>query len=291
MRHCTGNIKGESNMGLRLTSKEFENVSKRAPSAKDGLGAAVATAKTLNSAGAISTQGLTAGGAAAALEKLGVQQTEEASQADLKDYGAASGAALGAKQASQQATEQADSLDLEARSAKLDEESNSLKLKLSQTERHLASSLWDDQSKFERDEIGRVSFNERQLADYAILQAKSQDEFDTWSQNMGTLHQNKLSILQTAHAKILQELEQAFLRGEQEDNQSTQRALSIAKSLMEQKIAKARAKAQETAAWISAAISVVGAAASVAVAAVTGGAAAPVAAVAVANAANDVSKI
>lgn len=235
-------------MGLRLTADEFKGVSKRAPMLSTaGTDATIGTLQMTPK-----TKGMTAGGVSGALEKIGREQTKQETAGIVQQETQAAQMKLEAEQGAQQLKEDQDALQLRERVMQIEQEGMNLKSQLELFSQELSDKLILQQSQFDRDEIGRVFFNERQLADYTILQAKSQEDFATWAQNMQLLHSRRMQMLQAAHAKIVQTLEQEYQRGQQASNQDAQRALALTKAAIEKKIRDEQAKAQETAAlWES----------------------------------------
>lgn len=240
-------------MALLLNRTGFDNVSKRIP--QQSTSGSLGTATTMQLAASPDTRKMTAGGVVGALENLASEQTvasaKTASQEAMQDI-TQRGDAMRSAQSVQSTS---DSLDLQRRAESINETGNQLKLQLSQMDRSLSGQLWDEQASFERDEIGRVFFKERQLADYMILNAKSQEDYMVFEQNVMNVHDMKMQMLTTAHAKLKQTMEQSFQSDEQLSNQGVQKALSLMKAVIEGKIAKEQADAAITAAWISGGIS------------------------------------
>jgi len=124
----------------------------------------------------------------------------------------------------------------------------------------LKARLLDDQFNFQKDELGRVAFNERQLMDYKLATAKSAIEIRETEQKMRQGQQRKLQIYKTAQAKLEQQLKQEFQKGEQEKDQELTKRLAEAKRKMEEKIRREQAAARNKGAMFSALGTLAGAA-------------------------------
>ncbi len=128
--------------------------------------------------------------------------------------------------------------------------------------------ILDSRLQFDRDEMGRKFSNERQLADYAIANAKTQQDFDAHMQTMQETAYRKTQLLQSAFQKINSMVQNSFTSQEQElDNQKKQQLIQLSIALKE-RIRKEKAKAANTMAQWQAGGTIVGA---VVGAVVTGG--------------------
>jgi hypothetical protein len=76
-------------------------------------------------------------------------------------------------------------------------------VRLSQLDNKLKQDLLDKQLQFNKDERGRVLFSERQLADAAILTARSQQEFEMYKQRAEQVTRRKLQAMEYA-AKVME---------------------------------------------------------------------------------------
>jgi hypothetical protein len=177
------------------------------------------------------------------------------------------GLALNQDQQDKQMKLQARQLDLAKQARKNTELLNNL-------DSELKSRLLDDQFQFQQDELGRTLFNERQLMDYKIQTAKSDLEMQDFEDKMRQASQRKLQLLQSAQARLDQELKQGFQRGQQRLDQEMQTRLAQAKRDLEEKIRKERAKQANRASMFSAGGAIAGALGAAAIIG-TGGGAAP----------------
>lgn len=130
---------------------------------------------------------------------------------------------------------------------------------LRQLSARLAQELHEDTTQFKRDEIGRAYLNEKQLLDYAVLQAKSQEELQGFIQVQTQMHEKKLQMLKAAYQKIEQALKQVtdasmqndrlqFDAEQQRQNQIAQEYLANAKRALEEKMAQEQREAAKAAA-------------------------------------------
>lgn len=116
----------------------------------------------------------------------------------------------------------------------------------------LKQRLLDDQFTFQKDELGRTFFNERQLLDYKVSTAKSALEVRDLEQKMRKASSRKMQILKAAQAKINQDLTQEFQKGEQELNQEQLKRLTEAQRAMQDKIRREEARAKNRGSMFSA---------------------------------------
>lgn len=139
--------------------------------------------------------------------------------------------------------------------------------------------LFDNQMTFRKDDLGRTLFNERQLADWAILKAKNSEELANYEQMVTQASQRRMTLLKAAEAKIRQELQQIEMKSEQELDQGLKQRLYLAKAKLEEKLRREKAEAASRAAMWQAGGTILGiGAAALGAAAVvgTGGAALPI---------------
>jgi hypothetical protein len=116
----------------------------------------------------------------------------------------------------------------------------------------LKQRLLDDQFTFQKDELGRTFFNERQLLDYKVSTAKSALEVRDLEQKMRQASSRKMQILKAAQAKINQDLTQEFQKGEQSLNQEQVKRLTEAQRAMQDKIRREEARAKNRGSMFSA---------------------------------------
>ena len=119
--------------------------------------------------------------------------------------------------------------------------------------------LLDKQLSFARDEMGRAVWNERQLADWAIISAKNDEDFRNFEVQYNAMSERKLKMLEIASVKIKQTLKQGFDQNEQTLTQDQRLRLAKALVELEKKKAKEAAKRSNTAAIFQGAGMIVGA--------------------------------
>lgn len=107
--------------------------------------------------------------------------------------------------------------------------------------------LYDSEIQFKKDETGRTLFNERQLADYAIRNARSEEEFKKYAQDAQILAKRDLQATETAFNLIMEDLKQRWSLAEQRQDQAAKEEIARiekeARLAMEKKRAKAASKA------------------------------------------------
>lgn len=85
--------------------------------------------------------------------------------------------------------------------------------------------LYDKQMQFDKDELGRTQFNAVQLADYAKLNAKSDEELKGYAQQVDQLSKRRLQAAQTASSKLMEDLKQRQSAAAQNKDQALQKQL------------------------------------------------------------------
>jgi hypothetical protein len=131
--------------------------------------------------------------------------------------------------------------------------------------------ILDSRLKFERDDMGRKFTNERQLADYNLANAKTEQEFNEKMREIQQQQERKLQLLEVVEKKMRQELEQSWQFSEQTlDNQSKARMVQ-ALADMKERIRKEQAKARNNAAMWQAGGTIAGAVVGGAVGSAAGG--------------------
>lgn len=151
--------------------------------------------------------------------------------------------------------------DLAKSSLKLDQDTNALANDLDTLGQGLKNELFDKQMEFQKDELGRTQFNDRQLMDYALATAKSDEEMAQWQDDMNYYSTVRLQILQASGAKIEQAMQQASANGEFEKDAQLKVTMANKVAEIKRKIAEEQNKQKNKAAMYSAVGTVVGAAA------------------------------
>jgi len=163
--------------------------------------------------------------------------------------------------------------ELFTRQQAITQRNRALTNQLAQLDNNLKDQLLDQQLSFKQDEFGRTIWNERQLADFAVLQAKTQADLDKFEQTLNQQSQRRLQIMQTVQAKLKQALEQNYLREGQEMDQQTRLFIANLKKQAAEKERRERARRASRGAMVQGAFVVAGAVAGTVLAPVGGGAA------------------
>lgn len=145
-----------------------------------------------------------------------------------------------------------------------------LQERLSSKNRELKDALFDNEMKFQQDELGRTAWNERQLLDWKVTQAKSQQELAEYEQEVQQMHEKRTTLLKTAQAKIKQVLANGFDENEQKLNNAQTIRLTEAKLALDKKIAQEKAEKAASNALLVGAFTVLGTAVGAVVGAVGG---------------------
>lgn len=181
-------------------------------------------------------------GTTALAQQIGAQQAQQVGAIQVQ---AAQKTAQQTQQVSQMALQEdkmQKSQELFTRQQALNQRNRALTNQLARLDNNLKDRLLDQQLEFKKDEFGRTIWNERQLADFAILQAKTQIDLDKFEQMIDQQSRRRLQIMQTVQAKLKQVLEQNYLREGQELDQATR--TFIAEKLRESKLKEAREKSR-----------------------------------------------
>jgi hypothetical protein len=114
---------------------------------------------------------------------------------------------------------------------------------LSNLGRDVKAKLFDSRIQFARDENGRKFTNERQLMDFAVASAKSQQELAQKLQTMEQVATREIYMMETAAAKMSQALQNGYLDGKRELDQASRARLVELKAAADKEIAKKKAYA------------------------------------------------
>ena len=204
-------------------------------------------------------------GAPQAAQQLGAQ-TQQARQQTL-----AQGAQqnmetqqkLGSLEANQQQMQ--NQQDLFNRQQGLQKKQRGLENQLASLNEEAKKKIFDDNMKFEKDELGRTTFNDRQLLDYAILNAKSDEDLANFEQQMNFESEKRMNTLRAAQAKIKQSLEQGYDDYNQTLDAAQKMKLVQAQQALEQKMKEESNKAANRASMFGAAGTIGGAVAGAAI--------------------------
>jgi len=159
----------------------------------------------------------------------------------------------------QQEQQESARIDLQGRAQASKIRQNSLANQLAKTNQELKQDLFDKQNQFQKDELGRTFWNDRQLADWKISQAKSDEDLLNYEEQVRQESSKKMAMLEAAQRAILQKKQQAFASGELAQNQALAKELAQAERDVADKMRKAQEKASRNAMILGAAGSIIGA--------------------------------
>lgn len=201
--------------------------------------------------------------AAAATAQTGAQQVEAAKQM-VQQAGQLGQLQLGEQQmAAQQKVAQ------QQQAARQQEMTNIEKLgKLDMTAKQ---ELYDKEMQFKKDEAGRTLFNERQLADYAIRNVRSEEEYKKYAQDAELLARRDLQATEAAFNLVMEDLKSKWQLAEQRQDQAAKEEIARIEAAARAAMERKKAKAANSAAMWSSGGMVVGAVAGAALAPFTGG--------------------
>jgi hypothetical protein len=107
--------------------------------------------------------------------------------------------------------------------------------------RDVKDRLFTDRLTFEQDEAGRKFANERQLADYTVANAKSEDELRDKLQQVQQAQQRKEYLIERSYELVGQDLDRRLKQAEQERDQvSKAKILEWQRTLKTQEAARAK---------------------------------------------------
>jgi len=135
---------------------------------------------------------------------------------------------------------------------------NELANKLYQLDKTLKNKLLDESIAFEKDDMSRTLFNERQLLDYKIASTKSDIALRKYEQEVSQMSQRRIQMLQTALNKVKQAEEQAMLKGQQGAAQGQMKTLAQAKINLEKKLRDEAARKKNRASQFAAGGAIIG---------------------------------
>lgn len=110
--------------------------------------------------------------------------------------------------------------------------------RLNRIDIQLKNNLLDQQLQFKQTQAGQALFNERQLADWAIAKAQSQEEYANYAQAATQMYQRELQILETANKKLEQILKQNYIKENKPLDREMRRQLTEQKAALELSIKK-----------------------------------------------------
>lgn len=186
------------------------------------------------------------------VQQMGAQAAAAQAQPILQVQQQAQQEAAKLGQLSLQEKQQQTQKQLQERQFNIQRGQREMESQLGTLNKELKQRLLDDQFSFQKDELGRTLFNERQLLDYKVATAKSGVELRELEQKMRQTSQRKVQMLKTAQAKLNQALSQEFQKGQQELDQEQRKRLIQAKVEIDKKIAREQARAKNRGSMFSA---------------------------------------
>lgn len=178
--------------------------------------------------------------AAAATAQTGAQQVEAAKQM-VQQAGQLGQLQLGEQQmAAQQKVAQ------QQQAARQQEMTNVEKL--GRLDMAAKQELYDKEMQFKKDEAGRTLFNERQLADYAIRNARSEEEYKKYAQDAELLARRDLQATEAAFNLVMEDLKSKWQLAEQRQDQAAKEEIARIEREARLAMEKKRNKAANSAA-------------------------------------------
>lgn len=111
-------------------------------------------------------------------------------------------------------------LGLQQRELQLQRHQRLITRRLSSINRQYTQEIFAENLRFKKDELGRTLFNERQLADYALISAERYEDLQNYEQMTNQIHARKMKLYELGMKKMQQKLQQEFAKAEQNRNQS-----------------------------------------------------------------------
>lgn len=110
--------------------------------------------------------------------------------------------------------------------------------------------LYDKQMQFAKDQDNRTLFSEQQLSDYAVANAQSAQEYQNKAQAASIVNQRNIQMLETAHAKIMEDLNFKYQQAKQAGDHNAQESIRSMMNETEDRMSREKARAaNSSAAW------------------------------------------
>lgn len=119
--------------------------------------------------------------------------------------------------------------------------------------------VFDSRLQFQKDEMGRKFSNERQLADYAIMSSKTEQELQNKLLTQKLMQQRSLQLMEAAQNKVNEALRQSYGDKGRELTQQSQEYIATVKAAAERSMARKKARGAAMGAIISGAFTIGGA--------------------------------
>ena len=148
--------------------------------------------------------------------------------------------------------------ELQRRNTQLQQQHRLAVTSLNQLQQGLGDKMVSRETQFQKDQMGRTLFTERQLMDYKLASVRRREDLAQYEQAVTQASQLRMQALKTSHAIITQALQQQFAQDEQtKDLRQTER-LHAARKTIEEKMAAEQARQAERAARFQATGKIVG---------------------------------
>lgn len=119
--------------------------------------------------------------------------------------------------------------------------------------------LYDKQMQFSKNADNRTVFSEQQMADYAAANAQSSQEYQNKAQAAQILSKRYIETLEAAHGKVMEDLNFKYRQAQQEGDHETQRQVTEMINQTNDRMAREKARAANSAAAWQAGGTIVGA--------------------------------
>ena len=193
------------------------------------------------------------------IQAIGQQVAAQKGQATLQGQEQASQQAAKVGQLALQQDQQDKQMRLQARQLQRSKQARTYGQMLNNLDSQLKVKLVDEQMSFQKDELGRTLFNERQLMDYKMQTAKSDLELRDFEDKFRQASDRRLMLLKAAQAKLQQEAAQSYTAGQQQMDQQTKERMTRAAWAAKEKIRKEQARQANAASMFSAGGTLLGA--------------------------------
>lgn len=130
--------------------------------------------------------------------------------------------------------------------------------KFAQLNEGLKRQLYDETMKFKKDELGRTKFNEQQLADYARLNAQSDEQFRNYQQKSTLASKRKMELMEQAYRLIEEDLKHKYAEASQRKDMAAMDKIRAEQRKAQREIDRKRTNAANNRAAASAGGSFIG---------------------------------
>lgn len=144
-------------------------------------------------------------------------------------------------------TEQAASQRIAALTAGAQKEQMDQAARLAALDDKVKREVFDNELQFKKDQANATMFSERQLADYKLVNAQRDQDYANWAQKAKQTHDRSIAVLQTISARLEEVIRNDFKIGEQKLDQKSALEIAQLKRDNDRRLARAKARAQNTA--------------------------------------------